>query len=115
MYNKIKTQRKTTLSVNKSVEGETIEQKIHRIVNNKEPIKDGAPLVYTDRSEGIRADMDIRTDRWDIAVDAMDKVAKTHVAKREERAKLKAIKGDDKPKDEGKPGEPEGQSTQGTK
>ena len=44
----------TGLNVNTSVEGETIETKINRIVNNKEPIKDGAPLIYTERKEGIR-------------------------------------------------------------
>ena len=30
-------------------EGETIEQKVNRIVNNNEPITDGAPIIFTDR------------------------------------------------------------------
>ena len=30
-------------------EGETIETKVNRIVNNGEPIKDGAPIIYTER------------------------------------------------------------------
>jgi hypothetical protein len=29
-------------------EGETIEEKVERIVTNKEPISDGAPMIYTD-------------------------------------------------------------------
>lgn len=71
--------------MNESYQGERIEQKIQRITNNKEPIKDGAPLIYTDRSEGVKEAYDIRTDRWEVAVDAMDKVSKTHLAKREQR------------------------------
>lgn len=77
----------TTLNVNTSYIAERIEQKVNRIVNNKEPITDGAPLIYTDRSEGVMAATDIRTDRFEIAVDAMDKVQKSKVAKREERQK----------------------------
>lgn len=64
---------------------ETIENKVFRITNNKEPIKDGAPLVYQTRAEGINPQYDIRTDRWEIALDAMSTVNKTHVAKRDER------------------------------
>jgi len=40
--------------VNNSIEGETLEQKIERITTNKEPIKDGAPLIYTDRKDRRR-------------------------------------------------------------
>lgn len=78
---------KTSLKVNQSYRGETIEQKIDRIVNNKEPITDGAPLVYTERKDGVRPEYDIRTDRWDVAIDAMDKVNKSKLAKRESRLK----------------------------
>ena len=86
MYNKNKAQ-KTTIKLNTSYIGETIEQKIRRIVNNKEPISDGAPLVYTDRRDGVNPGHDIRTDRFEIAVEAMDKVSKTYMARREERMK----------------------------
>lgn len=78
---------KTTIKRNESYKGETIENKIRRIVNNKEPISDGAPLIYTERKDGVDPGMDIRTDRFDIAIDAMDKVTKAHQAKREERQK----------------------------
>lgn len=76
---------KTTLKRNKGYAGETLEQKINRIVNNKEPIKDGAPLIYQERKEGINPDYDIRTDRMEVAVEAMDKVARAHHAKRDNR------------------------------
>lgn len=84
MYNKRKAN-KTKLSQNKSYKGETIEMKINRIVNNKEPIKDGAPIIYTDRKNGVQPQYDIRTDRFEIAIEAMDKVTKSHLAKRDHR------------------------------
>lgn len=86
MY-KYKLPEPTTLKVNKSYVAETIEQKVYRITNNKEPIKDGAPLIYTDRKDGVKPEYDIRTDRFEIAVEAMSHVDKSHKAKREERIK----------------------------
>ena len=76
-------------------EGETIETKVSRIINEKAPIEDGAPIIFTDRAEGVLPAYDIRTDRWDLAVDAMDKVNKAKIAKREEFAK--GNKGQDVP------------------
>lgn len=80
----MKIQSTTKIKINQSVQGETIEMKIERIVNNKEPIKDGAPLIYTERKDGIQPDYDIRTDRWEHAIEAMDKVSKAKLAKRAE-------------------------------
>ena len=65
----------------KTVEGQTIERKVEMIVHNKEPIKDGAPLIYTEKSKGVEAGYDIRTDRFEIAVDAMDRIQKQNAAK----------------------------------
>lgn len=76
-------------------EGETIETKVSRIINEKAPIEDGAPIIFTDRADGVLPAYDIRTDRWDIAIDAMDKVNKAKIAKREEF--LKGEKGKDVP------------------
>lgn len=84
------TMARTSLKVNTTYEGETIEQKIHRIFNNKEPIKDGAPLIYTERKDGVRPEHDIRTDRFEVAVEAMDHVNKSKLAKREARIKGEA-------------------------
>ena len=72
---------KTSFNDNESYEGETIETKIMRIVENKEPIEDGAPLIYTERKDGVQPEYNVRTDKWEIALDAMDKVAKTNYAK----------------------------------
>lgn len=59
------------------VEGERLEIKIDRMTQNNEPIGDSAPLIYTPRKDGVIAAYDIRTDKWDIALDAMEKVNRT--------------------------------------
>lgn len=85
---------KTTLKVNSSTEGETIEQKIRRVTQNKEPIQDGAPTIFTDRKDGVRPEYDIRTDRFELAVEAMSGIHKDHMAKRQERHFPKKVEGD---------------------
>lgn len=84
MY-KIRKMTPTSIRLDQSYEGETIEQKINRMVNNKEPIKDSAALIYTERKDGVKPEYDIRTDRFDLALDAMDSISKTRQAKRNER------------------------------
>lgn len=59
------------------IEGERLELKIDRMTQNNEPIGDSAPLIYTPRKDGVIAAYDIRTDKWDIALDAMEKVNRT--------------------------------------
>lgn len=74
---------KTSIILNKSYEGESIEKKIERILANGEPIKDGAPLAYTDRSKGVLPEYNIRTDRFEIAVEATGHIAKSKLAERQ--------------------------------
>lgn len=83
----MKITQKTSMSINNSVEGETIEQKVERILNNGEPIEDSAPIIYQERKEGVAPEYDIRTDRFEIAIDATDKITKSKQAKREQVAK----------------------------
>lgn len=61
--------------------GESIETKVCRIVETNEPIKDGAPIIYTNREDGVLPAYNIRTDRWDIAQEAMDAVNQANLAK----------------------------------
>ncbi len=83
-------------------QGETIEQKVDRVVNNGEPIEDGAPNIYTERRDGVGAQYDIRTDRWEVAVDAMDAVQGSLKAKRAKKNEPKGITKEDIVKDEPK-------------
>lgn len=77
--------KKGLLKVNKSKEGEHIEAKVRRILNNKEPIKDGAPRVFTERKDGVKPEYDIRADKWEAAVDVTTQISNSHSNKREER------------------------------
>ena len=49
----------------------------------KEPITDGAPIIFTEKKDGVRPEYNIRTDRWDIALDAMNKIDMARKAHKE--------------------------------
>ena len=53
-------------------EGESIETKCARVLQNNEPITDTAPIIYTAKEDGVLPAYNIRTDRFDIAMDAYD-------------------------------------------
>lgn len=69
-------------------EGETIETKVRRIIEEKTPITDTAPIIYTNRTDGVIAGYNIRTDRFDIALSAMDEVNKAKIATRNGKNKV---------------------------
>ena len=52
---------------------------------NKEPIKDGSAMIYTDRKDGVNPAYDIRTDRFELACEAMDKIHRSKLAKKEDK------------------------------
>ena len=96
--------KKTSLKGVETYEGETLERKVERIVSNGEPITDGAPIIYTEKAKGVQAGYNIRTDRWEVAAEAMDAVHKVKRAKRGEKgsvAKMEVVKEDVKPKEGG--------------
>jgi hypothetical protein len=86
MYHKNRIE-KTSISCNESYTGESIEGRVKRLVYNQESIGDGAPLIYTDRRKGVQPEYNIRSDRFDIALDSMDKVHSDKLAKRVEMYK----------------------------
>ena len=88
---------KTSIRRIETREGETIETKVRRVMSNNEPIHDEAPLIYTERKEGVNPDYDIRSDRFDFALDAMSKIEKSKRAERENRHKLTVEIVKDKP------------------
>ena len=69
-------------------EGESIENKVRRITENNEPITDGAPIIYTNREDGVLPAYNIRTDRWDIAQEAMDAINQANLAKSKNYGKI---------------------------
>lgn len=84
----------TSICVNETYIGETIEQKLFRIKNNKEPIEDGAPLIYEGESDEINKEYNIRTDSFERALDSSDKYNNELLAKRGEYLYPKNDKGD---------------------
>lgn len=66
----------STFSVENTYETESQIQKLRRIVENKEPIKDESPTIYTPKSKGVMPEYDIRTDRFEIAHEALEKAGR---------------------------------------
>ena len=62
-------------------EGELIEEKVARLTQEKSPINDGAPIIYTEKKDGVLPQYDVRTDKWDIAQSAMDLANASKIAK----------------------------------
>lgn len=52
------------------------EVKLRKIINGENNnMEDGVfPTIYTEKKDGVQPEFDIRTDRFEIAIDAMDKI-----------------------------------------
>lgn len=77
---------------NTSYEGQSLMQKLRAKLANKETILgDGdIPMTYTERKDGVLPEYDIRTDRFELAQRAMEKV---HSAENAQIAKTEEIPG----------------------
>lgn len=76
------------MNVNDSYDGVSIEKRLQKIMQVGEPITDGAPLIYTERKDGVQPQYDIRTDRFETALNAVDKRIAQENASREEMGKI---------------------------
>ena len=75
-------------------QGISIEEKIRRLTENKEPIEEALPIVYTPSNEGVLPAYNIRADKWDIAIDAMNKITEDKVNKwKSKQEQLKELEG----------------------
>lgn len=67
-------------------EGESIEQKLRRVTATKEPIEcDFTPEIYQERKAGVDPMCDIRTDKFEMAQAACDKMSRTYLLARMNR------------------------------
>lgn len=82
-YGNVKQGRISLLTGVDKVEGELLQDKISRVTRSGEPIKDGAPEIFTEKKDGVIPGYNIRTDRWEIAAEAMDSVTGSLLAKGE--------------------------------
>ena len=73
-----------SIEYNDATEGEPIERRVERIMSQNEPITDGAPIIYTKRSDGVQPQYNVRTDRWDYALDMTNEITRQALVKREE-------------------------------
>lgn len=64
--------------------GESIEEKVRKVTADNTNIEAISPMIYTERKDGVLPEYNIRTDKWDIAQQAMDTIA---VGTRERRNK----------------------------
>lgn len=67
--------RKTQLTGVKTYVGETLEAQIEKMTENKEPIPQDMRMIYTERKNGVMPQFDIRTDRYELGTEAMEKMA----------------------------------------
>lgn len=84
---------------NNAVEGEPIEHQIRRMVDNGEDLESNKskPIIYTDRKDGVIAAYDPRADKWDIALDGVDKINKSRDAKAKGETTMKVVKNEETP------------------
>ena len=75
---------------NDSYEAEPLEVKLRKATEEKKPIEAIAPMIYTEKSKGVIPEYDIRTDRFEIAQAAMEKLNSVKFA---EAAKTEEIMG----------------------
>lgn len=61
---------------NLTYQAEPREVKLRKIINGESSdMEDGVfPTIYTEKKDGVMPEYDIRTDRFEVAIDAMDKI-----------------------------------------
>lgn len=74
----------STITANESYEAEPIEQEVERMLNNGEPLGPASPQIFTERQEGVLPEHDIRTDYFELAMDATELAARNQLARRKD-------------------------------
>lgn len=61
---------------NLTYQAEPREVKLRKIISGESnDIEDGVfPTIYTEKKDGVKPEYDIRTDRFEVAIDAIDKI-----------------------------------------
>lgn len=61
---------------NLTYQAEPREVKLRKIINGEaNSMEDGVfPTIYTEKKDGVKPEFDIRTDRFEVAIDAIDKI-----------------------------------------
>lgn len=75
---------RSSIRTNVAYESESLEKKLRRTIASGQPIDNVCEVIYTDRKDGVLPQYDIRTDRFEVALNAMDKFTRSAAARREE-------------------------------
>lgn len=61
---------------NLTYQAEPRDVKLRKIINGESnDMEDGVfPTIYTEKKDGVQPEFDIRTDRFEVAIDAIDKI-----------------------------------------
>lgn len=63
-------------------EGQSIEEQMRKALAGNEPIQASAKVTYNDRKDGVLPQHDIRTDRFEVAMMATDRIHASQAAAR---------------------------------
>lgn len=84
IYNNHKTQLRTK---DYTTDAMSLEEKVRSLLETNSPIDSISPMYYTERKDGVKPETDIRTDRFEIALDACDKIHASLASARTENMK----------------------------
>lgn len=79
----------TQIVKNDSYEADPLCIKLQKIMEGKGKIDESAPIIYTEKRQGVIPSYDIRTDRFEVARVAKEKLREI-IAKREETPKAES-------------------------
>lgn len=71
----------TSIECNNAIEAISIEEKMRQVTQSGEPISGDVAMVYDEPKDGVKPEYDIRTDKWEIAQNAMDYVSRQNALK----------------------------------
>lgn len=84
-FRNIKNVKSLRMECTEGFEAESLEEKVRRVTETNEPVEAISPMIYTERKDGVRPEYNIRTDKWEIAQEAMNTIAIGKRQKRQER------------------------------
>lgn len=89
----------TSKPANETFIGESLEDKLARMLTNKEPIEATEPMAYSGENDGVAPQFNPRTDRWEIAREAMQNVKSMQEAQKAAELAKTESKGAEEPKE----------------
>lgn len=87
-------------------EGESLMNKLRKMTTEQDVPEEVLPIIYTDKANGVLPAYNIRTDRFEIGREAMEKIKSTEKKKRSEQ-KAVTVKKDESEKQENPEQSPE--------